>query len=657
MASIEKENDSKYISGRNDSDIQPENSSAAAHIRKPITTKGKDGKTSSAHCLKSEPPVYADKITNIQLANAAELKKNLEREVTLRQSDNKAENKKDAESLSKNKESAENPVDENKRKANKYFSYEKAKNENKYRKRVYKIEKKYKILYSQEPSVKNRFTLLRKLSILNQNIISPIKKGDPIGVVTAPTAIFIKRILEKYRLGRMATRTQEAGKKIISAADNTADTSQALSAATQKAAAEVVTGTVETVNRYLDIKKQKKRQENKYLKEAAKEEIAQYIINTRYINKRDAIIANEDEFNSGKASDKLMKKIENFNKKETQKKQIQKIEEKNKKLEQKILKKHRPYNSTLKKNIKKSSAAKLLGMMAAGGMATVIPIILIVLMIAIVAAFVFYPFFYLSVTEETTDDEGNVINTENKIEDSEIPDTVEHYYGIMSSVVDDINEQIEKIFEGGDEFNNTGVIDPVKKAQYDADYQYYMENVLFDDTVKEPKKDYWYSEEELCEMGAERGPIFEGFRWSPDSNGTRVPYGKLYDEMLCTIAAYNAKIMNQAGNNDIIFMDDQSVEAAYVGANFWELSSWKEGVGCTSGGACCQKKVPVTIYNDNGEAVGTKFEIVDYCPGHFVIMVELKLDFDLDDVWEAYGFDRDDEKIYDEIYEQLMKDK
>lgn len=49
MASISKETDGKYISGRNDSDIQPENSSAAAHIRKPISTKGKDGKTSSAH--------------------------------------------------------------------------------------------------------------------------------------------------------------------------------------------------------------------------------------------------------------------------------------------------------------------------------------------------------------------------------------------------------------------------------------------------------------------------------------------------------------------------------------------------------------------------------------------------------------------------------
>lgn len=657
MASIAKETGGKYISGRNDSDIQPENSSAA-HIKKPISTKSKDGKTSSAHFSSSEPAVYTDNAANVY-EKAAELKKNLEREVAVGQSDDKISFKKDVGSFSENKDKAENPFKEQPEhnpKANKYFSYEKAKNENKYRKRVYKIEKKYKLLYSDVPNA-NRLTALRKLSILNQDIIAPIKKGNPIGIVTAPTAVFIKRRLEKYRLGRIATRTQEAGNRIISAADNTADTSQALSAAAQKAATEAVKGTVGTVNRYLDIKKQKKRQENKYLKEAAKEEAAQYITNMRYIKKRDAIIAQEEAFNYGKAPDKLTKKIENFDKKEKQKKKLQKIEDRNRKLEKKIYKQRRPYNNTLKKNIKKKSKAKLLGMIASSGISSVIPIVLIVLIIAIIANFIFYPFFYLSITEETTDDYGNVIDTENKIEDSEIPDTVQHYYGVMNSVVDKINGEIESIFAKGDEYNNTGVINPAKKAQYDIDYQYYLDNILFDDTVKEPKKDYWYSEKELSEMGAERGPIFEGFRWSPDTDASKVPYGQLYDEMLCTIAAYNAKIMNQAGNNDIIFMDDQSVEAAYAAANFWELKNWKEDVSCPGGGACCTKKVSVTVYNDNGEAVGTKYETEEYCPGHFVIMVELKLNFVMDEVWDSYGFDNNDKDVYDDILKQLNKDK
>ena len=407
-----------------------------------------------------------------------------------------------------------------------------------------------------------------------------------------------------------------------------------------------------------DTKKQKKRQENKYLKEAAREEAAQYITNMRYINKRDAIIANENDFNSGKASDKLAKKIENFNKKDNQKQKAQKLEEKNKKLEKKILKKQRPYNDTLKKNIKKKSKAKLLGMVAASGISSVIPIVLIVLIIAIVASYVFYPFFYLSVTEETTDDEGNVINTENKIEDSEIPDTISHYYGIMNGVVDKINSEIDAIFAGGDKYNNTGVIDPVKKAQYDIDYQYFLDHAFDSPPPPIPNENsIYYSDAELCEMGAERGPIFEGFRWSPDTDAARVPYGKLYDEMLCTIAAYNAKIMNQAGNNDIIFMDDQSVEAAYAGANFWELSNWEEGVDCTSGGSCCTKKVGVPVYDDDGNVVGVKYESQTYCPGHFVIMVKLKLNFNLDEVWNSYAFDDSDKKIFDEILKQLKKDK
>lgn len=244
-----------------------------------------------------------------------------------------------------------------------------------------------------------------------------------------------------------------------------------------------------------------------------------------------------------------------------------------------------------------------------------------------------------------------------KIEDSEIPNTIHHYHEVMNGVVSEINEGIDAIFASSEEYRNTGVMDPVKKAKYDADYKYWSDNVLSDSTLQEPKKDYWYTEDELCEMGVERGPIFEGFRWSPDTDATKVPYGKLYDEMLCTIATYNAKIMNQAGNNDIIFMDDQSVEYAYAGANFWELSNWEESVGCSSGGACCTKKVAVTVCDDEGNAVGTKYETQTYCPGHYVIMVELKLNFDLDEVWESYEFDDNDKKTYEEIHKQLMKDK
>lgn len=390
MASIAKETNlpknSKYMRGmseRKDYDVQLEKSSAAAHIKRQMSLNNKDGKMPKAHSSYSEPSVYTSDNTDIRYEKAAELKKNLEREISLEQMNDKISIKKDAKSFSEGKGKADNVSKdgtENNPSQNKYFLYKKAKNENKYRKRVYKIEKKYRLLYSDPPNA-NRLTILRKLSILNQNVIAPIKKENPLGVVTAPTFIFIKSLLEKYKLGRIATRTQEASNRIVSAVENTADTSQAMSAVTQKAAKEAVKGTAGTVYRYIDRKRQKKLQENKYLKEAAKAELEQYITNIRYIKTRDAILAQEKDFNSGKVPDKLAKKIENFNKKEEQKKTLKKIEEKNKKLEKKIHKQHRPYNNTLKKIIKKKSKAKLLGMMAASGLSFIVPIIVVIVII------------------------------------------------------------------------------------------------------------------------------------------------------------------------------------------------------------------------------------------------------------------------------------
>lgn len=295
------------------------------------------------------------------------------------------------------------------------------------------------------------------------------------------------------------------------------------------------------------------------------------------------------------------------------------------------------------KNAVRSLKSMKVALVAGGG---VFPIILLILVVIILILFVIFPFLYI-----TPD------GTEENMVESEFIDTVNHYHSVMDEVVREINGEIDAIFSGGEEYGNTGVINPVKKAQYDADYKYWSENVLWNPSLTEPKKDYWYSEAELCEMGRERGPIFEGFRWSPGTDARKVPYGKLYDEMLCTIAAYNAKIMSQSGNNDIILMNDESVKAAYAGANFWELNEWRAGVGCPQSGECCSKKVPVTVYDEKGNAVGVKFETQKYCPGHFVIMVELKLNFDLDEVWEDYEFTDKDKENYREIKKNFDAEK
>lgn len=642
MATVAKEtNSGRYINEKKDDSVQLENTSAVTHIK-----PSKGGKISKAHLSNSEPTVYTPDNTNIQSRSAAELKKELERKVSAVSQNNTESKTKKNEKSDTVFETTPDKVD-----SKKYFTYNKAKIENKHLKRVYKIEKKYKITAENTDD----FSLARKIRILNQTVIVPIKKGNAAGITAIPTKLYLKKLLEKSSFGRAAIRSKEVNDRVLSAAENTADTSQAMTATTEKAAKVALDESFETVNRYI----KREIQHNKYIKDTnRKAEIAENKINkeNKYLKSSlDKLSEKERAVNAGETSAKLQKKIENFNEKGNSKKKQQKIDNKNKNLEKKITK-QRSASQVIKEGVKKKSKAKILSMIAASGMSSIIPILLLVVIMAIIICFVTYPFFYLSVEEEVIDEDGNTV-TENKIEDSEIPLTVAHYHGIMNGVVDKINAEIDAIFAGGDEYNNTGVINPAKKAQYDKDYQNYLDNLLYDDTISEPEKDYWYTEDELSNMGMERGPIFEGYRWSPDTDAKKVPYGKLYDEMLCTIAAYNSKLMNQAGNTDIIFMNDETVEAAYVGANFWELSNWKESVGCKSGGNCCSKKVPVTVYNDKGEAVGIKYESQTYCPGHFVIMIKLKLNFDLDEVWDTYGFDDQDKKNYDEIYKQLLKDK
>lgn len=640
----------KYISKNNDS-VQLENSPVGVtHLKPNISSK----KMSTAHRNNDEP----DNInSNLQYEKAAELKNTLERELSLEQTSENQLVKVNSEVSLYKKDTVDLPSSietEKQMKNYKYFSYQKSKLENKHLKRVYKIENKYKIIADNTDNI----SLFRKIKILNKDVLIPIKRGNVINITAMPTKIFLKRLLEKSSLGRAAISSKETSDKIIEAASNGTDTSQSMAAATEKAAKELYTGTANGAYRYI----KKKIDHNKYIvKSVSKAAAADKKIEkeNKYFEKALSKLS-DTETNAilGNASSKLEKKIEYFNKKNYEKKHT-KLDKQNQRLENKIKKQIKASNKQLKKTVKKSISAKLMGMLAASGIATMVPILLIIIVLAIIVSYVFYPFFYITITEDIYDEDGNVIGTEDIQEDSEVSNTVSHYYSVMDGVVTEINSTIDTIFAGGDKYNNTGVVDPAKKAQYDIDFQYYTEHAFNSPPPPLPDENsIYYTAEELYEMGAERGPIFMGFRWSDDTDATRVPYGKLYDEILCTIATYNAKKMNQAGNTDIIFMNDETVEGAYAGANFWSLSHWTESVGCTTGdGDCCSKKVAKTVYNDDGEAVGVRYETENYCPGHFVIMVKLKLNFNLDDVWDSYGLDSNDQKNYDDILKQLKKDK
>lgn len=637
----------KYMSKNNNNDVQLDSSPVAVLRLKPhISSEKNNVKMSTAHRVNGEP----DNInSNLQYEKAAELKKALEKELSLKKTNDSqlVVTLNDEARLLLKKEK------EKQLKNSKYFSYKKSKLENKHLKRVYKIENKYKIVAEST----NNTSLFRKIKILNQDVLIPIKRGNVISITAMPTKLYLKRFLEKTSVGRTAIKGKETSDRIIEAASNGTDTSQSMAAATEKAAKELYAGTANGAYRYI----KKKFDHNKYIvkseKNAVKADKKIEKENKYFENSLSKLSDTETNAILGNASPKLEKKIENFNKKNYEKKH-NKLDKQNQRLENKIKKQMKASNKQLKKTVKKSIKTKLLGMLTASGISTIVPVFLIIIVLAIIVSYVFYPFFYITITEDIYDEDGNVIGTEDIQEDSEVSDTINHYYGVMDGVVSEINSEIEAIFADGNKYNNTGVVDPAKKAQYDIDLQYYIDHAF--DMPAPPIPDensIYYTEAELCEMGEERGPIFMGFRWSPDTDAIRVPYGKLYDEILCTIATYNAKTMNQSGNKDIIFMNDDSVKSAYAGANFWSLSNWKEGVGCPSDGGCCSKKVAKTVYNDDGEAVGVKYETENYCPGHFVIMVKLKLNFDLNDVWDSYGLDSNDQKNYDDILKQLKKDK
>ncbi len=328
-----------------------------------------------------------------------------------------------------------------------------------------------------------------------------------------------------------------------------------------------------------------------------------------------------------------------------------------------------------KKAIKSAKSLKIL--LFAGG--SILPIIFIVIIVVILVMLVLFPFFY-------TSKDGK----EEEIEDSTFDETVLHYYDVMDGVVDDFNAEIDAFLNSSSDYDNTGVENPEKKAQYDSDYAEYQ--TQYDSYMADydnycaaypdnwgaapeaPNKDYWYSSDELSSMGMERGPIFEGFVMSDESDAARVPKGKLYDEMLCTIATYNTKLMTRSeaadgsddeneensesgGSSKIIFMNDENVASVYGGSDFWEFNHWEEGVGCPSSGNCCSKTVPVTHYDEDGNITGVTMEEVDYCPTHYIIKWEVKLDFDLDKVWESYQFDDEDEKNYNETKKNFDDEK
>ncbi len=304
-------------------------------------------------------------------------------------------------------------------------------------------------------------------------------------------------------------------------------------------------------------------------------------------------------------------------------------------------------------------------LMAAAGSA-LIPILVIGFIIIIVIVLFVFPFFYRS-------DDGD----SNEVVESDFKETVLHYYEVMDNAVDEINNLIMSVLGTSDEYSNTGVIDPEKYEDYTyqqslyeeymADSEAYFENHYFNPESPdyyspdfnwfptEPEKDYYYSESELYEQGMERGPIFEGFKWTEESTGTMVPKGQLYDEMLVALPVDNIK----HDMTKYVLLNDDIVFEFYKSMGFWQFNNYgKSSVGCPDNGQCCSKRIIHTEYDDEGHIISQSSEIVDYCPGHYVILLELLYDFDLDKALDdVLEFNEEDRKLFDDEIEEFQKEK
>lgn len=693
----------RYISGRKSDDnaIRTGKTSAVTHVKRQAAEKFISGKMQKAHYGEREPNAAAHLMsaanidkgnpqhylqsgnnkgvestsTTVKSEKAAELKRQLERKVAISEISSKKETSKGDIKYIDRQETVKSKTDikldnrntaGEKEKYQKYFSYKRTQTENTYKKKIYRVNKRMDKLNSGKSKL-NNFTTLRKLAILKQDIVRPIKDGNAFGTAAIPAKIYLKKLLEKTKLGRLAVRGKEAGGRIISAAQNAEDTSQAMYAAAKKASDEVIKGVGSDVYRGI----RKLHEKNKYLSAVKKMERAENRAN-KYLAKSIAKINNnEAAADSGNASAKLMKKIDNFSKNKNSAKKQQKAEVRNKKLEKKIQHQYNKSKTAIFKNkFKKNSKVKFLAAIG-GSVSSFMPVLLIIVLIVPIANIILFPFSY-------TSKDGN----EEEVEDSEFPNTVLHYYEVMDGVVDEFNATIDDFLGDTSGYNNTGVENPEKKSQYDSDYADYqaqvaaLESTYYDDTgeafnnyvntygwdfnPQAPEKDYWYTYEELSSLGMERGPIFEGFVWDDKSDAKRVPKGKLYDEMLCTISTYNTKLMESDTDGDIILMNDENVAAVYGGSDFWKFDHWEEGVDCPSGGACCSKTVvkTVTTTDENGVEHSHQ-EIVEeqYCPTHYVIKWGVWLDFDLDRIWDGYGFDEEDKENYEEVKKEFDEEK
>lgn len=272
------------------------------------------------------------------------------------------------------------------RQKKKYFDHKKSEVEYEFQKKKYRVKK----LEVAHLSKMNNTHTLRELAIAGKDIVRPIKQGNAIGTAAVPAKIFLKKLIRKTRLGRLAVKTKDVGSKAAEAAKETGSVSEAIYASGTRFASEAIKsaghaalniiGDKHAQNKYLKQVKQAEKKANKYLEKK-----------TENLKKAEAAVKSEN------APKELTKEIEKFKDKETSKKMRSKLASKNQKLafkNKKLDKKIEKQTKKLAKAQKKVKAPKKVakaskffkGVLAIGGSSFIFPIIIILIALIILAS-------------------------------------------------------------------------------------------------------------------------------------------------------------------------------------------------------------------------------------------------------------------------------
>ena len=279
----------------------------------------------------------------------------------------------------------------------------------------------------------------------------------------------------------------------------------------------------------------------------------------------------------------------------------------------------------------------------------------------------------------------------------------------MDGVVGEDNARIKAMFGGSDAEDSLDTFDELDAEMLAEEFGMSWDVEQYRKDCIEYENGGWKKGMECPTLtdyydGGKGNKKWEGYEWSPDTQGTKIPKDKMYDETLWITAAYNDSVMTDGEPiihyktvtkidaitgeefealeidyveyvvpSELVTMTDEQVEQMYDDAEYWDLSVCFEEYECKDKCETRTYTVQVPIEDDEeGEESGdsesdddddsgggtrTETRTVKYCPGHIKGVVTLTFNWDTTKLIDKLQPGDSFEMFYDIIEEQYSKDK